>query len=262
VDLFGWGFLVAAASGLVLGVFEPRSRTVTLLFAAIALQSAALFILARRAGADRPYMALKMVYLAIYPMAVAGSIAFAGLLPLVNAFMPASAATPGRGHVHPRRGVSVSSRWGLAPVANKIDRITSLGAAAIVLALTVSAVRSAIHLPRPKPAVSQPLFLAADWARRHLKPECVDYVVNNVYSAYWLHIAMLRNARAAPRSVDDDTYQPEQGRVRWIQPDGLPYAIAEDFGQLPRDLRTNVDVVARFGSAAVVKRRGRAACAE
>jgi hypothetical protein len=240
VDLFGWGFLVPAAVGLMTSIVDRRSRTVALLFVAVVLQTAALLFVARRAGAARPYMALKMVYLAIYPMAVAGSLAFARLLALVDA-------------VHP------SSRSGVSHLSSLSVR--SVLAAAVIFALAVPAARSALRLPQPKPAVSQPLFLAAGWARANLKPECLDYVVNNVYSAYWLHIAVLRNARAAPRSMDDDTYQPEKERIRWVEPDGLPYAIAEDFDQLPRDLRANVDVVARFGPAAVIKRRGRATCA-
>ena len=47
--------------------------------------------------------------------------------------------------------------------------------------------------------------------------------------------------------------------MRWILPGGLPYAITNDLDALPRDIRANVDVVARFGQAAVVKRRGSAA---
>ena len=53
-----------------------------------------------------------------------------------------------------------------------------------------------------------------------------------------------------------------KGLVRWILPNGLPLAVADDFEALPRDIRTNVDVLARFGPAAVVKRRGPSACAK
>ena len=109
--------------------------------------------------------------------------------------------------------------------------------------------------------VSEPLFEAGVWARTNLRPECVDYVVDDPYTAYWLHIAVLRNARAAPRSTDDDTYVTEKEQVRWVQPQGLPYAIVSDFDGLPRDIRQNVDIVKRFGRAAVIKRRGPASCA-
>ena len=75
------------------------------------------------------------------------------------------------------------------------------------------------------------------------------------YSAYWLHLAVLGNARSAPRSIDNDTYEPRQAVIRWIEPGGLPYAIVEEFSALPKDIRDGVDVVAHFDPAAVVKRR-------
>jgi hypothetical protein len=57
--------------------------------------------------------------------------------------------------------------------------------------------------------------------------------------------------------LNDDTFNARQGLVRWILADGLPLAVTDDFEALPRDIRTNVDVLARFGAAAVVRRRGR-----
>jgi hypothetical protein len=48
--------------------------------------------------------------------------------------------------------------------------------------------------------------------------------------------------------------------VRWIHPEGLPFAIAGDFDALPKDIRTSVDVIERFGPAAVVRRRGASTC--
>ncbi|HXI30920.1 MAG TPA: hypothetical protein VNG89_20925, partial [Vicinamibacterales bacterium] len=56
-----------------------------------------------------------------------------------------------------------------------------------------------------------------------------------------------------------ETFEPRKALVRWILPGGLPYAIADDLDALPRDIRGNVDVVAQFGRAAVVKRRGASA---
>ena len=38
------------------------------------------------------------------------------------------------------------------------------------------------------------------------------------------------------------------------------YAIVEDFNALPKDIRDSVDIVARFDPAAIVQRRGPAAC--
>jgi hypothetical protein len=237
VEMFGWWFLVPAAVGVAASAFERRSRTVALLVVAIALQSSALLVVANRAGAARPYMALKMLYLAIYPLAVAGSVALARALAVAH-----------------RGGGNLSPSWS-SPSGRSIARW------ALVAVLAVPTAQSLIGMPRPKPVISEPLFLAGAWARANLKPECVDYVVDDVNSSYWLHIAVLRNARAASRSIDDDTYEPEKERIRWVEPEGLPYAIAQDFDRLPRDVRANVDIVARFGPAAVIKRRGPATCA-
>src|SRR6185295_14576668 len=63
-----------ACVGIVAAATILPSRPTVWLMAAIALQAAALFVVATRSGADRPYLALKMVYLAIYPMAVAASL--------------------------------------------------------------------------------------------------------------------------------------------------------------------------------------------
>jgi hypothetical protein len=297
-SLFGWWFLVPAAAGVAISAFDRRTRSVTLFLIAIALQAAALLLVARRANAARPYMALKMVYLAIYPMAVAGSLALAAVEGGIGRMVRmgwtrmnttgAPAATLRRGQATPRRSVSVSSRWGWGPSASakrmggtgrtgsnreteenlfpsslsRLSRLTSpsIFAWATVFVLAFAAVRSATRMPRLKPAVSQTLFQAGAWARTNLKPECLDYIVDDVYSAYWLHIAVLRNARATPRSTDDDTYVPERQRVRWVVPDGLLYAIAQDFDRLPKDVRSNVDIVARFGRTAIIKRRGHASC--
>jgi hypothetical protein len=104
------------------------------------------------------------------------------------------------------------------------------------------------------------VFLAAGWARTRFPPDCIDYLVEDGYTAYWLHLAVFGNPRAAGRALEDDTFEPKKAVVRWILPGGLRYAIADDFDRLPRDIRSNVDVLSRFGPAAVVRRRGTSAC--
>ena len=108
--------------------------------------------------------------------------------------------------------------------------------------------------------ITQPVVLAGEWARRHVPAGCVDYLVADGYTGYWLHTTVLGNARAAARTLDADTFEPPKALVRWILPGGLPYAITDHFDALPRDIRTNVDVLTRFGPAAVVQRRGPAVC--
>lgn len=223
--VLGWPFVVLTSGGLVWAAIDRRARTAALLFAAIVLQAAALIITGRSAGAVAPYLSLKMAYLAIYPMSVAAA-------------------------------VMIANAWRVLVSPAAVDRYAWLPA--IIVAL--GAVRALATAPRVAPVVTQPAFLAGSWATTHVPPGCVDYLVADGYTGYWLHLAVLGNPRAAGRALVNDTFEPRQAIVRWIVPGGLPYAIADNFDALPRDVRTNVDVLARFGPAAVVKRRGLSTC--
>jgi hypothetical protein len=223
----GWPFIVLAASGIAWAARDCRARGAALLFACIVLQATALIATGLNSGATAPYLTLKMTYLAIYPLAVAGAVMSAGAW---RAAVPAAAAV----------------RYAWLPVT--------------IVALAAG--RSLASAPPVTPVVTQPLVLAGEWARAHVEPACVDYLVADGYSGYWLHLAVLGNPRAVGRALDNDTFDPQKAIVRWILPNGLPFAIAGNFGALPRDIRTNVDILARFGPAAVVKRRGAAVCAD
>ena len=231
IATFGGWFLLAAAFGLVVAATRARLRLVVLSFlAAIALQAAALFALARARHAEIPYQAVKMAFIAIYPLAVAAAIGLATLFDLANLSRLQLPSRPAR-----------------------------LLRPALVLVLAVLTLRPALTAPRPRPVVTEPLYQAAVWARSHVDPACVDYLVDDEYSAYWLHLGVLRNARADPRH-SDELFVVKHALVRWVMPGGRRYAIVEDLSELPRDIRSNVDVMATFGPAAVVKRRGAASC--
>jgi len=221
----GWPFIVLAAPGIAWAAFDRRARSAALVFAAIALQGAALVVTGRSTGATTPYLSLKMAYLAIYPLSVAAAVMIA------HAWRA------------PLRPAAVS-RYAWLPVV-----IVSLAAA-----------RSLASAPPVTPVITEPVWLAGDWTRTHLPPACIDYLVEDGYTGYWLHLAVLGNPRAAGRALQEDTFDSKKAIVRWILPGGLPYAIADSFEALPRDIRTNVDVLARFGPAAVVQRRGTSAC--
>jgi hypothetical protein len=225
----GWWFAALSAGGLMVASIGRRSRGVTLLVAAIALQAVALVAVARTSGAAAPYLALKMFYLAIYPLSVAAAIGLAAI-------------------------------W---RIAARVPRLRSPAVAwALVVVLAIAVGRPLAAAPRPKPVVTGQVLLAAEWARDRLPPACIDYLVADGYTAYWLHLAVFGQPRASGRAMDDDTFVPKKGLVRWILPGGLPYAVTDDLEALPRDISSNVDVLARFGRAAVVKRRGASACAE
>ena len=219
-----WPFIIVAGAGLVHATLQRRARAAAIFFAAIVVQAVVLIGPGLR-GATVPYLSLKMAYLAIYPLAIAG----------------ATVLERGWRDFSQRLGIV---RTGWLPVA----------AIAIGVALSVA------RQPRPAPVVTEPVFLAGAWAKTHVLPRCVDYLVADGYTGYWLHLAVLGNPRATGRALDDDTFDPHKATVRWIVPGGLPYAIADRFDALPRDIRTNVDVLARFGPAAVLKRRGPSSC--
>ncbi len=227
--LVGRWFAALSAAGLFVAATERRSRSVTLLVVAIALQAIALVAAARSSGAAAPYLALKMFYLAIYPLGVGAALALAAV-------------------------------W---RIAARVPRLRAPGVAwALMIALAIGVGRPLAAAPKPKPVVTQPVLLTAEWARNRMPPACIDYLVADGYTAYWLHLAVFGQPRASGRAMDDDTFEPKKALVRWILPGGLPYAITDDLEALPRDISSNVDVLARFGPAAVVKRRGAATCPE
>ena len=217
-------FYVLSAMAILFAVGQRRLRVIVLLLAAIALQAAVLTATARASGAAAPYLALKMFYLAIYPAAVAIAVMAAAL-------------------------------WQIA--TTRVPRLSTAAAAwVLVVAIGVAIARPVAAAPRPKPVVSDDVLRAADWVTAHASPACIDYLTRDVYTAYWLHLAVFGQPRASGRAMDDATFEPRQALVRWILPGGLEYGITDDLDALPRDIRGNVDVVARFGRAAVVKRRG------
>jgi hypothetical protein len=229
---YGWWFLVLSSCGLAVAAVLRRGRTTVIFTAALALQALAHAALTPQGVT--PYLALKMFYVGIYPQAVAAALAIG----IAWAFAARFAPRPIDGLF--RGGRSQWLAWAFVALV---------------------AVRSALPLAGMKtdPVVSEPLFRAGSWARKHVAPGCVDYLVGRDYTAYWLHLAVLGNPRMSERTGENDTYEPVAEIVRWLTPDGLPYAVAE-LPALPRDVRSDLDVVADFGQAAVVKRRGPASC--
>jgi len=220
----GWWFYAPAACGVGFAAARRRMRPVVVLLLAIGAQAAALTLTARAGGAAAPYLALKMFYLAIYPMAIATAVL------LSSVFRVATMRAP--------RLRSARTAW------------------AIVALAAAAAIRTVAAAPRPAPVVTEPVLAAGEWARANLSPACVDYLTRDGYTAYWLHLAVLGQPRASGRATIDDTFEPQKALVRWILPGSLEYAITDDLDALPRDIRGNIDIVRQFGRAAVVKRRG------
>ena len=112
---------------------------------------------------------------------------------------------------------------------------------------------------RPTPVVSRDFYDAGQWVRANVGTTCVDYLVEDPQTAYWLHLAVLGNPRASQRSAEVDRHNVRAAFARWIPAEGLPYAIA-DLTLLPDEIRTRVELVKQFGRAGVIKRPNGAAC--
>ena len=232
VPLLGWWFIGLAAAGFLFCLATRRARAVPLLAGAIALQAAALFCTARSSGAAAPYLSLKMFYLAVYPLMIGAAVMIAGV-------------------------------WHIAARTLRLpDQRSSRLAWALAAIVAIAVARPLAAMPRPRPVVTQPVLDAATWAQSKMPPACIDYLTVDLYTAYWLHLAVFTQPRASGRAMNDDTFDTRKSLERWILPTGLPLGVTDDFEALPRDIRTNVDVLQRFGPAAVVKRRGPSACAQ
>jgi len=212
----GWLLPLLAALGALGALSDPRTRISVALLLVTALQMLTLFVIARTQGADTPYMAFKMVYLAIYPMAVLAAIGIARIA-------GASRASDAVG-------------WLVAAV------------------LLIGAARPALTTPRAMPVVSDDLYSAGKWLRANGGAPCADYLVADAETAYWLHLAVLGNPRATERMQEIDRYDPRAAAGPWITAESRNYAIA-DLRLLPDEVRSRVDIAAQFGSAAVIKRR-------
>jgi len=221
VASLGWALPLLALIGLVLGMRDRRARVTIVLLVLIALQAFTLFVIAKSQGADTPYMAFKMMYLAIYPMAVLAA---------------AALASPERAWLARRREQDASKGWVVAAL------------------LVILAVRPALTAPRVIPVVDLDLYEAGKWTRANVGQTCVDYLVADAETAYWLHLAVLGNPRASQRMIEIDRYDPRAAAGPWITSEGRSYGIA-DLRLLPDEVRSRVDVVAQYGRAAVIRRR-------
>ena len=226
---FGWLFPIVSALGLGLLTVQRRGRATVALVAALGAQALALFKLNEGHGPGSSYMAFKMVYLAVYPLSVAAAAAVAGGWEALSRL----------GILHRRGGIRTA--W------------------ALVLVLAIATARPIARAPRPHAAITEQLHLAGQWARTHVNPACVDYLVGNDDAAYWLHLAVLGNPRMSARTGDSATFERNSALVRWITPGGLPFAIA-DLSIVPKDVQQDFEVLAQFGSAAVVRHRTSGAC--
>ena len=216
LESLGWVLPVLAVLGVVLGASDSRGRVSLMLLCAALLQAASLYTIAKLQGAHTPYMAFKMVYFLIYPLAVFAAIALAKLSALSRSY----------------------------------DNIGWL-MAALLMAL---AVRPAVATPRVLPVADDDLYAMGRWVRANGAATCTDYLVADAETAYWLHLAVLGNSRSGPRMAVVDGYDARAAVAPWITSAGRRYAIA-DLRLLPAEVRAHVELVAESGHAAVIRER-------
>jgi len=228
VAAYGSPFLIASTIALPLSLARAGTRATGLMAAGILLQATALWWLASGQH-HTPYMAQKMFYLLLLVQA-------AGLAAIVAEIWRPLAQW----------------RW---------NRMLAWGTAAAAVGLVVvslSGGRTRLNI-RIAPAITAPLEQAGEWARAHVPGQCVEYLVGDDEAAYWLHLAVLGNPRLSARTADFDTYELAPALVRWLTPNGLPYAVVE-LPAIPDGIRDELDIIARFDTAAVARRRGPSTC--
>ena len=229
---FSSAFLAASVAGLVVAIRQRSSVVTVLLTAAVGLQALGLFVLARLSGADSPYMALKMLHFAIYPMAALAGVTI---------------------------GVAYQAMQGIAWRRKADPRWAMVCSWTLVLVLAAGVSRRVLAEPRPEPAITERLFRAGAWAREHVRTDCVEYLVPQDSTSYWLHLAVLGNPSQPPANALPTYYFYKEAVVRWITNTSYPVTIA-DLSVVPREVREDVDVLARFGHIIVGRRRGSTAC--
>jgi hypothetical protein len=131
-------------------------------------------------------------------------------------------------------------------------RVPSLSWALALVAIATG-LQDARVTTRPAPVVQAELYEVGVWARMHLPTQCIDYLVGNEYTAYWLHLAVLGNSRLTERTANDDLYRTEPAFARWIEDGGVPYAIARS-SVLPADIRERTRILKQAGEALVIER--------
>ena len=213
----GWVFPLLAVIGLVWAITTGRATVTVAVLLAIVVQAITLWFMTRSIGAETPYMAYKMGYLAIYPLATFGALALHAAV--------SRAALP----------VQSAAGWLIATL------------------MVITIVRPAINAPRSVPVVSVDLYHAGRWLRANAGAGCADYLVDNANTAYWLHLAVLGNPRSSARTAEIDRFESRQVIGEWVASRGRGYAVA-DLGLLPDEVRRNVEVLAEFGRAAVISR--------
>lgn len=225
VELFGLPLLLLSAAGLTAAITRPRSYLAVAVFPAVCLlQVAALVALQHQLGATNYYLGFKTMHLLVY-----------GMVTLA--------------------GIGLAIIWRAMADLARADWRTQADRAAWVVPVLVVVALLRSDLPRAplSSPLTSPVQHAGQWARANLPPNCLDYLVPQWVTAYWLHIDVLGNARASAR-VETDPYDFRRALGPWVATGSMRYAVVEDWDRIPADARDHMRLLATFDTASVVER--------
>jgi hypothetical protein len=223
-------FFGLAAIGLVANRRRPSVAAVAGFGAAVIAMGLACFTIDRLKHEVGLYEARKMLYLLPDPLAVLGGL-----------------------------GIGTAIDF----LGNLRQGLRSSVAAAAFCAISSFALASGLDF-HPHPPLNLPLYQVGMWTRGRVPNGCVEYLLVNKRTAYWLHIHVLGNPRREPR-VDELWTHFEAGipaAERWYRTKELPYAIVGDFDKLPPEVHQGVRVLKRYHGAAVVELPAAPACTD
>lgn len=233
VQIFDWPLLILAMFGIAISIRSRRAMPVLLFSSALASQTIILWLFAKNHMASY-YIMYKMFHLFLYPMVLFAAITLDATW-------------------H-----SCARSW---PTVWKL-RWRRLATVLPVLVLTLTLRRELpSHLYSP---VNESLYEVGLWAKGHLPNGCVDYLVDNWVTAYWLHVNVLRNPRVSQRTETivnvADFYALQDSPARWDNPGGLPFAIISDLRAVPPDVRSRLEVLYESPPSAIVQRSDKSTC--
>ena len=224
---FGIGLLLSAAAGAVVCCRRTAASLVIVFLVAVAAQAFSLALLARIEGSRSLYMAFKMAFLAVPPLAVLGC-----------------------------AGLGFVAEW----IAVRVPYVGGAARAAALIGVCLM-LGGRLPMKRQHGSITEPALQAGEWARGHLPTACIDYFSSYWLTGYWLHLDVLGNPRLSDR-MRAESFEFRDAAGKWIEGRGLPYAFVEDFDAIPRDARVDMAIVQRFGRAALVRNLRPATCTD
>jgi hypothetical protein len=225
---YGWPLLALMLIGIAAAFHNRRTLPIFLVAGTTVAQTAVLWVSAMMRVTSY-YHAYKMFYFLLYLIVLFAALGLDALLRSIEQWRPAT-------------------RW-----------------AALAMLLPVGVATLAVQRGLPLhvfSAVTEPVYQAGLWTKAHLPNGCVDYMVDHWVTAYWLHVAILGNARATPRTDAITNNLPGRDALaeHWAHRTGLPYAIVGDLREIPPKIRSSLRILYESRSAAVVDRQSESTC--